>query len=104
MYTVHDFLRGDISIVIKKEEQYEPTVKWFRMYGFKIYGNDIGKYSYDILEGDIFSISYKFQKRNLEYFLINRDGYDLSLTRKCRVITIEQVSFDENRLDDGKYN
>lgn len=104
MYTVHDFLRGDISIVIKKEEQYEPTVKWFRMYGFKLYGNDIGKYSYDILESNIFSISYKFQKRNLEYFLTNCDGYDLSLGGKGLVVTIEQVSFSENRLDDGKYN
>lgn len=100
MYNIHDFLRGDISIVIKTIEQYEPTMKWFEQYGLKHHGASLRYYGFATVENVNFSVADRYVTLK---DIFNGDNNSVICKTKDKVVTVEELDFDENRLQDPSF-
>ena len=102
MYNIHDFIAKRCCIVIRKPEQYQKTLEWFRKYNLTFWGEFLDEqFEFYLVKGQFFSCHDDVH--NLKDLLQdNIDGVDskLSLIIAGHVVTIEEMDFDENRLYD----
>ena len=99
MYNIHDFLARRCSIVIFKQEQFEPTMKWFRQYGLRYRGFFLDdEYNYGDLSYINFCVGYG--SPSLKDLLGDKLNDSLIVGTTGESVTIEYMDFEENRLYD----